>query len=227
LEHQERYPGLIDLNPSAAEIAELLAAGRFFNNTATPFDPASQDVLTVFSTVVIFDGRTQNISVERVRGLDLSLDTTTDSSYGALTLGLNATYTLKHDRNITATSPTFSLLNEVGKPIRFRARANAGVSRGPFGINAYLNYANSYSNPFSTPASKMPSWTTLDLSLTFSGATLETTPALQGFNATVAIDNVFDKDPPTFLESGNGLRYDSTNASAVGRFLSLRISKNW
>jgi outer membrane receptor protein involved in Fe transport len=39
--------------------------------------------------------------------------------------------------------------------------------------------------------------------------------------------NLFDRDPPLYAASSGIAPYDSTNYSAIGRFLSLSISKRW
>jgi outer membrane receptor protein involved in Fe transport len=45
--------------------------------------------------------------------------------------------------------------------------------------------------------------------------------------ATFGILNLFDEKPPVLLNDGFGLGYDAINANAVGRYVSLRVSKRW
>src|SRR6185369_562459 len=104
----------------------------------------------------------RNIAVETVRGVDLQWTADFQTAMGDLNLGANATWTLEHERSLTPSSPSFELLNEVGKPVDFRARATAGWRRGPYDATVFVNYVDSYRNPFSTPPSRMDAWTTVD-----------------------------------------------------------------
>ena len=230
LERADRFPGLIVRNPSAADAAGFLDLDDddfISNDTGIPFDPATDAILDVFPNLVLFDNRVTNIAIEEVRGLDFTADATFDTNAGRLDFGLNLTHTLDHDRRVTPASPAFSLLNEVGKPVDTRLRAKAGWSRGAFAAIAFLNYVDDYANPFSTPPSRMDSWTTVDLTLRFEGSKLAGGGLLEGFDATLGIRNLFDNDPPLFPNSLQGILYDSTNANPFGRYFSLVLRKHW
>ena len=45
----------------------------------------------------------------------------------------------------------------------------------------------------------------------------------------MSVQNLFDRDPPFVLfdQFVPGLHYDPTNASVLGRFISLRLSKEF
>ena len=49
----------------------------------------------------------------------------------------------------------------------------------------------------------------------------------RGFEATLTVDNVFDKDPPHYPSSLFGILYDTANATALGRYVSLQLLKQW
>lgn len=237
LTQEERFQQIINRNPGAATLQEIFDGLSSFFNVSTvtfgecePFvfcDPKADDLLAVVPDVVLLDDRTHNIATDKVSGLDLLLKSGVTTSVGDFTYGLNLTYALKHDRNVTPTSPSFELLNEVGKPVDLRARANLGWLRGAYGVFAYLNYADAYSNPFSRPPSKMASWTTVDLTARLDGSLLSQTGFLQGIVATLSIENVLDKDPPRYENSSFSILYDATNADPFGRYFSLRLVKTW
>jgi outer membrane cobalamin receptor len=230
LQRADRFPGLINRNPTAAEAAAILALdsdGFISNSTGTPFNPATDDILAVFPNLITFDNRTANIAVEQVDGLDFRIDSTHKLTAGDLTFGANASYMLGHDRSVTATSPSFELLNEVGKPVDFRARVYAGWTRGAYGAKLYLNYADGYTNPFSAPVSGMDSFTTVDLSFRFDGSDLASSGFLDGFTAVLSVQNLLDEDPPLFPNSLQGVLYDTANASPVGRFVAIQFVKAW
>ena len=224
------FAGLVDRTPSAAEVQAILASapGSFFQNfTGVPFDPATDDALTVFPDLVVFDNRRNNIGLDELSGLDLTLDGRFPAGQGELLLGLNATWYLDFDRQNTATSPSTSLLDQPGRPVDFRFRANAGWRQGAFGAFAYLNHTDGYRDTFTSPATPIESWTTVDLTLRFEGSRLASPGLLDGVTLAASIDNLLDADPPVFLSNTFGLGYDPANANARGRFFALRLSKRW
>lgn len=235
LEREARFPGLINRHPTPDDVAAFLARNTrepIFNGTGTPWDPETQDLLDVFPDLILIDNRINNIAIETVRGLDLRVDTEFDSQVGTWNFGLDATYTLDHERKITPTSPAVSLLNEVGKPVDLRARARAGWTQGAYSTFLYVNYVDDYVNPFTADYfansdATMASWTTVDLTLRMDGSQLASRGLLSGFSAAFSVSNLFDKAPPRFSNSFQGLLYDSANANPVGRYVSLRLTKNW
>ena len=224
------FAGLVDRTPSAAELQAILASapGPFFQNfTGVPFDPATQDLLTVFPNLVLFDNRRNNIGLDELSGLDLTLDARVPAGAGELSFGLNGTYYLDFDRQNTATSPTESLLDRPGRPVDLRFRANAGWRQGPFGIFTYLNYTDGYRDTFRNPPTRIDSWTTVDVTFRFEGSRLANPGFLDGVTLAASIDNLFSADPPVFLSNTFGLGYDPANANARGRFFGLRATKRW
>jgi outer membrane receptor protein involved in Fe transport len=232
LQRQARYVGLIDRSPTAGQAGAIMATdsdGVIFNATGTAFNPATQDILTVFPGLIVFDNRTNNIAVETVKGLDLALNFDVEAGPGWLNFAANASYALEHKRHVTVSSPSFELLNETGYPVDLRVRANAGWTRGLYGVFLYLNYVDAYSNPLVTPAAQMKSWTTVDLTVRLGGAAPGAAGWLGGASATLSVENLLNRDPP-HLDGGNaggGYRYDAANASALGRFVALRLTKKW
>jgi outer membrane receptor protein involved in Fe transport len=176
---------------------------------------------------VLFDNRTSNIAVEELQGLDFEIDGDVETGIGMLNFGFNLSHTFEHDRKVTATSPDFSLLNEVGKAADTRFRATGAWTRGAYGAFLHINYVDEYRNPFSAPSSRIGSWTTFDLSLRFDGSKFPGEGFLDGADATLSVDNLFDRDPPLFANSLLGVLYDSTNANPLGRYISLRLSRRW
>lgn len=228
LQLASRYDGLIDRSPTAAELAAILATDTdgINNNTGVPFNPATQNILTVFPNLVVFDNRTNNISIERVRGLDWQIRSEIPVSFGSVNLGLNATYTLTHRRAITATSPEFSFLNEVGKPVSFRARGTAGITMEHFRAFVNLDYTGSYRNPFTTPASRVDSSLLTNLTVAYDGG--ETARGiLRGTSISLSVANLFDVDPPLIRGNAFAMRYDAANASALGRYISISATKRF
>jgi iron complex outermembrane recepter protein len=232
LENEARYPGLIDRSPSPAEVDEILeevlAQGAFGNNIPeVPFDPETQDLLAVFPNLVVFNNRINNIASETMRGIDLTLSGNVMAAIGDLSFALNAAYYLEYSRRLTSTSPTIEQLNAPSKPVDLRLRASAGWSRHALGAFVDVNYADSYADTLATPRRKIDSWTTVDATLRFDGSAVARSGLLRGFTAALGIRNLFDEEPPVFLSNTFGIGYDPANADALGRFVSLSLTKQW
>jgi iron complex outermembrane recepter protein len=231
-----QFESLLNRSPTAEDVAARLADSAFFRNVTRAFancaagaycspDPAA--LLVAFPDVVLFDNRTNNLKVETIEGLDVVLSGDVETDLGAISFGLNSTYTLNHERRVTPESEPVSLIDRVGTPVALRARANGGLKRGDLGAYVYLNYIDSYGDPLSSQPSTISSWTTVDLSLQSDGLRFFDSHLLRTLQATLSINNLFDRDPPVYLRSAQGLRYDSANANPIGRFAALRVSVTW
>ena len=230
LERQSRFDALLNRGPTPELVSALLAGLNptdIHNFTGIGFDPSTDDPLTLFPGLVTFDGRVSNIAEESVKGIDLKIDSRFATGSGEITTGFNATYTIGHERRVTASSPWFSMLNEVGKPVDLRLRAHVGWQLAGYSAHLYVNYMDDYVDPFSTPTSKMGSWTTVDMTLRWSAHASDTNTLLAGVNVALSGNNLFDRDPPRFDNSISGVLYDSTNGSPFGRYVSLRLVKDW
>jgi outer membrane receptor protein involved in Fe transport len=90
-----------------------------------------------------------------------------------------------------------------------------------------MNYLGSLSDTRSTPALRIPSQTTFDLTLRYrtpdGGPTL-----LRGLDLSLSVQNLFDAAPPPIATSSvTDTPYDSTSYSAIGRFVSITVGKKW
>lgn len=228
LENEPLYPGLIDRSPTPESVQSILSGAELvINDTGVPFDPAADDPFDVFSNIVVFDNRTNNISLDQVDGIDAQASFSWQTSAGEWLLGLNATYYLDFSRNITPTAPVISQLNQPGRPVDLKLRSHAGWSGGAWNAHMYVNYVDGYADNTVDPPIPIDSWTTIDLTIGLDLGSLADTPVLSGIDATLGIDNVLDEDPPVFLNNILGLGYDAVNADAIGRFIGLRLSKDW
>jgi iron complex outermembrane receptor protein len=218
------YPTLLNRAPSRALVDALRAQAASFSNFGTdvPFNPATQDVLTVFPNLVYFDNRRANVAEDTASGIDL--DATTRR--GPWIASLRATYFLALDRKTTPDTPAISQLERQGKPTDFRARAGLGREGEVLSAYAYVNYSDGYFDKVATPPRSISPWATLDLVLRVDGNGLSS-PMLEGVTATFSADNVLDARPPRFANQTFGLGYDPANANPYGRYVSVRLAKRW
>lgn len=211
-------PFVVALSPTAQQQQDVIdsVGGLFFDFTGGPYDPAL--------VAAIADNRYRNIASQLASGVDLTLDYTTALGAGQLGLRGNITY-LDLEQEVTPGSGTQQLSGRSFSPARFRVQFAAGYDFGPWSFNTTVNYVDEASNATASGDQQVPSWTTLDLQL----AWRPTGGSLQGLAAALSVQNAFDEDPPpvdfgAFLP---GLSYDSLNHSAMGRFISLRLSKEF
>ena len=202
-----------DFGPSPAAQAALIdGADRFLAVTASPYDPDAV-VAVVHSGFV-------NASAQEVSGADLSLNYTT----GDISLFANLSW-LRIDSQTLAALPLTRQSGFIFQPAKFRARSGASwtVDDG-FVVNAIVNHVAGSIDNVAFPQGEVSAWTTLDLTAQYRLEALS--PALQGFEASLAITNALDRDPP-FAAGGGvafpGMFFDSANASPVGRFIAATI----
>lgn len=235
LVRETRFPSLINRSPSVSDLENFFAqrtTETITNAQAFPaWDPTTgaAGLLGAIPNLILIDRRAQNIAIETYRGIDLKLDTNFDTEIGRLTFGVNATYLLERGSAFTPTSEPFSQLNEIGRPVDLRLRGNSGWTRGPWSAFVYLNYADSYPNNFSTPVSKVGSWTTADVTLRFNGARGVDGGWLRDIDMSLNVSNLFNEDPPSIelVRGASGLSYDPANANPTGRFVTMSVTKRW
>jgi iron complex outermembrane receptor protein len=214
------YASFVSLNPSAATIAALTAQSNyFFDNTFGAYNPAN--------VVAIVYNEFQNVSAQNVHGVDLTTDYRFHPSLGDIDLSLNATW-LSLSEVLTQGSAPVTLSGTVFNPPRFRSRLGLTWQHTAWSAAGFVNYVSSEidnTNPIPTGIS---SWTTVDAQLTYGPTNWG--GVFRGLRISAAVQNLLNRDPPPVAGTTTyiyNLNYDSTNASALGRFLSLMIRKDW
>lgn len=183
--------------------------------------PGAGSAYPVNAVAAIVDARYVNTGKADVRGLDFSLGYRTIAGRNTFDFNANATYLLAWRQQATPTSLSIDQRNRAGRPVTFRGRATAGWTRGAVDALIGINFVNAYHD---LVGNRIDSWTTMDARLAW------TPKAKSGLlsNAMVALSlrNLFDTDPP-FYDSNAGIGYDAANSSAIGRFISLQVTKHW
>lgn len=210
--------GFILRNPSSSLQAQLIAQAQLFvNATGVPYDPAT--------VRAYFNGVFQNLSEQKVNGVDLVLTNRWTSPVGNSTAMLNATYLTIRQR-ILAGTPEQTISGTVFNPPRFRGRAGMSHEYSGWSASAFVNYLGAETDPFASPAQHIASWTTVDAYLGHRFAP----NMIRGMQVGLYVRNLFDRAPP-FVRSASttvqGLNYDTANASALGRFIGITASKEW
>ncbi len=208
-------------NPTPAQQQALIAQSSFFNNySGAPYNPAT--------VTDILEDAYQNATLQRIHGVDLTVQDAWAVLGGDLSAAANGTWLTLLQKTIS-TAPETQLSGTIFNPPSFKGRASATWKKGGWGFTAAFNYVDSEWDNSALQAVRVGSWNTLDVQL---GYDFDDTPSrlLRGFKASLSIQNILDRYPPYVSPSSTsypGLGYDSTNASPFGRFISAYLSKSW
>jgi iron complex outermembrane recepter protein len=216
--------------------------------TSLPSDSAAQAYLdnaiasgaTYFGNFAGTDGTTDvryafdiglhNASIVRQSGIDFLGNLTSKFAAGNLNTQINATFV---DKIATAYSPGAGFTNLVGtygNPPKWRIRALEAWNTAGWEVNAAVSVVGSYVNTAGLGSPSVSSWTTVDL-----GARIHVDHYVSGWGwkgVTLGLSalNVLNRDPPyinAISTTSQPIHFDPTNASPLGRFVSIELRKRW
>ncbi|QEE25626.1 TonB-dependent receptor [Rhodanobacter glycinis] len=210
------YADFVDYDPTeAAQAAVLASTSNFYNYVGTPYDASK--------VVAIVDGRYVNASRQQIKGIDLSGSYRADLGTGQLTFRGSASW-LDSTQSLTAAQSPYDLAGTLFYPARISSRVGAAWHQGGFTASLFGNYKSGVTD--TADGRKGASFTTFDATLRYD------TGARNDIWSNVALElsaqNLLNRAPPLYAVTSLTLApYDSTNYSAIGRYLSLSVSKHW
>jgi outer membrane receptor protein involved in Fe transport len=209
------YADFVDYNPAESVQAAALANASFYNYTGTSYDASK--------VVAIIDDRYTNASQQRIKGIDLSGGYQLDVETGRLTVRGSASW-LDSTQALTGAQSSYDLAGTLFNPAKLNSRVGAVWQKGGFTTSLFGSYKSGVVNTLD--GKKSASFTTFDVTLRYD------TGARGGEWSNLALElsvqNLLNRAPPLYNPiSSTYTPYDSTNYSAVGRFMSLSISKHW
>jgi outer membrane receptor protein involved in Fe transport len=212
------FADFVRFNPSASEIASTIALSPLGLNDQTgsgaTFDPSS--------VYAIVDARSQNVSRDRIKGVDLSLGYQLKSdAAGIFVISGGATY-LTSARILIDGVPELTLAGTVFNPPHFKARGGVSWSLDSVMVNGTVNYIGGVTDNRLTKAVKVRGMTSFDLSIK-----KHVGGAGKGGDIQLSALNLFNAKPAVIRGSSLEATYDSTNYSAIGRYLSLSLTKDF
>lgn len=212
------YTFYVTPSPSASyaqSVVNEYPPGEFGNETGGPFVPGN--------VVAVVDARIVNVATQTVRGADLDVNYRVDAGAGDTLLFLNAAYLDLAERD-TPQAALNTLSGLAFYPPKFRARAGVTWKPASWSLTAAVNYLGHELNTQVSPAENVASWTTIDASVRYA-------PTLKGIWRGLSVNlsalNVLNRDPPFVSSDIQGLNYDSSNTSPLGRMITLQLSKDW
>ena len=207
-------------NPTPAQQAAALASTPIFENfSGSPYSPGA--------TVALIEDLFANVAAQNIDGVDLSIKSTVALPRGWLDAFTSVTW-LDVAQQTIPTVPAIRLTGTLFNAPTVRLRSGLTWTYAGFTATGILNYVSPETDTNLTPAAPIGSWTTFDLNLAYK------TPAglgpLSGFEASVAVTNLFDRAPPVAKGAAlqaQGIEFDSTNASNIGRFAALTLRRRF
>lgn len=198
----------------AAALANIIDS-NFINAVGTPYDASK--------VVAIVDSRYVNAARQRVKGLDLSGAYRFDLGMGRLTIRGSASW-LDSNQALTSAQSPYNLAGTLFFPAKISSRIGAAWQQDGFTASLFGNYKSGVTN--TADGKKGDSFTTFDATLRYDTGARD--DAWSNLTLELSAQNLLDRAPPLYANTNlTYTPYDSTNYSAVGRYLSLSVSKHW
>jgi outer membrane receptor protein involved in Fe transport len=214
--HPAAYGPLITPITSPAQVAALVASVVKAGGTSLLVPPYDN-----FSYII--DQTFRNLATEKLAGMDL--DASYQTTWGDYTIQpvLSATLLFHDNKQILTTLPVIPTLALEGQQPFFRLRASNTVSADWGSITLSANYVGSARNGTLATSAGISDWLTFDAVGQF-----PLNAVLGNTQLDVAIQNLFDRDPPFVLRNVPfGPNYDPANANPLGRVFSLKLTHRW
>jgi iron complex outermembrane recepter protein len=216
----ELFPaGTIIFSPPQSDISNLVNRAIAVFGAEDPFN----------AEIINLAGVVRNLALTSVSGFDFDLTYTYDSDIGALSLGLDGTLLQDFQQQGAVTAPLVEQVDTLFNPVNLKLRGRTGYAHNGFVANIFVNYTDDYRVDNTAGAMVIDSWTTVDVSLSYDTEERFENSILNDTIIRVSALNVFDQDPPFTIGSPTfGIfGFDATNASPLGRFISVELTKRF
>lgn len=215
--NDSQYAPFFDRSPTSVIQSNLIAGADLFYNNVGTYDPSK--------VVAILYDQYNNATAQTANGVDISVRDSFALDHGDLSLFASGTWlTLK--QQTLSTQPERTLSGKIYYAPKFRGRGGIAWQSGGLSAAGFVNFLSSEIDTGVTPAANIASWTTVDATLSY--AFKSSGGVLSGCKLSVAATNLFDRTPPrTYSPSATLPHFDTTNASIIGRYVSLTLSKSW
>lgn len=210
------YADFVDYGPAEVAQAKALASvSNFYNYVGAPYDASK--------VVAIVDGRYVNASRQQIDGVDLSGSYQVDMGRGRMTVRGSASW-LNSTQSLTAAQSPYDLAGTLFYPAKISSRLGAVWQQGGFTASLFGNYKSGVTD--TADDRKGASFTTFDATLRYDTGVRD--DAWSNLALELSAQNLLDRAPPLFAVTTLAYApYDSTNYSAMGRFVSVSVSKHW
>ena len=203
-------------NPSAALVQQYMGS-PFFIGAPEPVE----------NIKLIIDAQVANLGGTRQNGLDGEIYYDFCALGSEWTIGGNANYIFNAEESSAVGIPYRDILDLIDYPVSFKARGQLGWHLDGLRAAAFVNHVSGYKNTTVTPAQDVKSWTTMDLSLSYTVG--DSSSALKDTTFSLSVINATDAEPPLVINTAAGVQgaYDSQKASVLGRTFAFEITKRF
>jgi outer membrane receptor protein involved in Fe transport len=215
----------LNLSPSAAEIEAAFASPNFLGD-GSGLGPSG--------VAAIFDQRVANLETVEQSGVQLQAAYDLATRLGQFTFATQVDRLLEYDLQVAPGTPYIPLLNTFGEPTKWRGKGVVSWAQAGFTAALSINHVSAYDNSLATPRPSIDAWTTGDLYLSYDAKDATSHAWLRGVRISLSVQNVTNEDPPyvlippeLLLPDVNPIPFDPANASPLGRFIALQVSKHW
>jgi len=211
------YAPFIDPYPSAqAQQAVIAKAIRFSNGTGVAYDPAD--------VVALIHYEYANVARQEIQGVDISGTYGLDLGKGRMTLRGSATW-LDSRQQASPAQAFYDLSGTLFNPAKMNSRAGVVWNQEGLTASALVNYRSSVINTLN--GERPGSFTTVDATIRY--VTGDRASVFSGLEFALSAQNLLDRKPPLYTPASRiySTPYDPTNYSAIGRFLSVSVSKHF
>jgi iron complex outermembrane receptor protein len=177
-----------------------------------------------------FDAGLHNASIVKQSGLDFIGNLTSKFSAGNLSSQLNATFVDKIDTAYSPGAGFANLVSTYGNPPKWRLRALEAWTTAGWEVNAAVSVVGSYVNTAGLGSPPVSSWTTVDLGARVHVDRYLSGSGWKGVTLGLSALNVLNRDPPYInatSTTSQPIHFDPTNATPLGRFVSIDLRKRW
>ncbi|EIL87435.1 MAG: TonB-dependent receptor [Pusillimonas sp.] len=213
------YADFVDWSPTLEKIQDLLAVYNsvFYNQSGVAYDPSK--------VVALISNQYVNAERQRIKGLDLSGSYRLDLGGNQLMVRGSASW-LDSVQTTSSGQPEQTLAGTVFNPARLKGRVGAVWTSGGLSASGFVNYIGGVLNRFAPVTEKTASFTTLDTAISYN--TGEHAGVFAGLTIGLSVQNLLNRAPPLYTAAvATYVPYDATNYSAIGRFVSVSVSKHW
>lgn len=181
------------------------------------------DTFSPQNVTAVVDDRMINVARQTARGIDLTGTYSLDVGVGTAAVFFNGAY-MDLTQQDTPTSPTRTLSGLAFYTPKFHVQGGATWKVSDLAYTVTTNYVSHEMNGQVTPNQYVGSWTTIDSSVRY---VPKSNGLWSGTTINLAVINIANRNPPYVQSAFPGLNYDPTNTSALGRFVTLQVSKEW
>lgn len=220
------------INPTQAQVA---AIGY---NTYLGFpgsDLASAYAPGLPAPFILTSAQRDNIGNAQFEGYDWNLSYTTDiDNFGTLSIGNSGTVSTM-DATQAGLGQVWSTIQQYQAPL-YSTTAFLGLKSGPWSGRVWVQYSPGFQVNPGTPARSLYGQTRIG---SFHPINVYTSYDLDGVadwasgaSVGLTVNNVFDEQPPLYLDGGNaspsnGGRGIAANGTTIGRYIVLNVSKRF